>query len=99
MAFLYLESEYFDQMWQEGNKLIELHNLDEFALEAVLKVLYGGEIEITSVEGLYRIFEALNYLKIGILKEVICEELKKQITFLNSIELIEFLYQNNLLIS
>lgn len=99
MAFLYLESEYFDQQWHQESKLVELHNLNRRALEQVLRVLYGGVLEINDIRTLEKVFEVVSFLKIASIKERIGEELRAQLQHLNSIELIEFLYQNSVLIA
>lgn len=88
IAFLYLESKYFDEMEQQKQKEVDLSHLDEEALEEVLRVLYGGETVIKSFESLSKVYSVINYLKIDGLKEIIVEQLKDQLHSLNSIELL-----------
>ncbi len=68
IAFLYLESKYFDEIEQLKQKEVDLHHLDEEALQNVLMVLYGGEIIIKSFEVLGKIYSTINFLKIDSLK-------------------------------
>lgn len=98
MAFLELESEYFDEIRSKGHRVIDLHNLNQPALEDVLKVLYGGEILISDLAYLQEVFEVVRFLKINVFRDVVEDELREHLKEMSSIGLIQFLYQNNILV-
>jgi hypothetical protein len=75
-AYLAIDSQYFAELPPSCTE-IDLSHLNEQFLVHVLRALYGGELEATTVADLEEIYKIIEYLKIDEFKSSVGENLKR----------------------
>lgn len=99
IAFLSIESEYFEEAYTNNTRELDLSHLPEPYLEAVLKSLYGDSLIIDCFSDLAKYHTVVEYLRIGEYIKRIVESLESDMKNLNPIELLEFCYSHRMLLA
>lgn len=102
LAYLVIDSGYFSQI-DPTTQCIHLKHLEEKPLLAVLRALYGDELQVSTVHHLEEILKIIEYLDVEQYKENISKRLislhesKPEQSPLYSIQMLEFCLKNSII--
>lgn len=102
LAYLAIDSRYFADLPATCSQ-VDLSQLNEQFTVYVLRALYGGELEASSVSDLEEIFRVVDFLQIDEFRQNIeanlrrVHEQKKDTTPLNLVEMVEFCVRTGVL--